>query len=407
MVPHRDGRLNYHTGERIRIKVGTYPRMPEYVDPLEGAGAILGVLSAFGGFWMIGQLVPGRAFWEYPLLGWAFAYLLAVVATLCGIHDLSFILALTGALAVVAVIWRRPRFRRHSLAPYLAAIPLLALSLVNVPIFWDSYAHWLPNSAYLYRLDHFVREPLGEFYSLHPTYPSALPLIIYISSGVAGFLTELAGNVSNVVMFLLAMGCIWQLLRDCWPLQSQATANPRSLHAVIAALAFCIAVPANPAIEIQFYWSAMADPALAVLVLVMIVECCRLMASERQDSVRASVLLLFALGGLSSGLKPNAWLIAVVLGVTAGLVGVIHRVPARRWLLPALAIVGGTMFGTASWELYLQQHLTIPDQFVVRPLADWSYRLAPDVLLAMLGVLRTNTLYSIVVLVSMGAGVGR
>jgi hypothetical protein len=379
--------------------------MPHYFGFMEGMGALLGVLVAFGSFWIVGRVVPQRSFWEYPLLGWTFVYVLSVVATLCGIDNLKIVVALAGALVVGSLIWRRPRFRGHSVIPYLIAIPVLALSVLTPPVFWDSYAHWLPNSGWLFQRDHFPEAPLVSFYSLHPTYPTALPLVVYISSLVAGFFTELAGNVTNAVLILLAMACLWQVLRDFLaPLLSDML-GPRVSQYVVVAIAFCIALPLNPAIEVRYYWSAIADPSLAVLALVMTIGCCRLMASEQGPHTNRSLFVLFTLGCLAAGLKPNAWLLAVVMAVSAGFVGIVHRIPFRRWAVPALAILGGTVFGTVLWKLYLRTHLDIPDQFSVQGLSTWRFDLAPALFLAMLRILETHTVYSTLVLASMAAGI--
>ncbi len=372
---------------------------------LTGATACIGVLIVFGAFWCIGRLTPGCRFWECPLIGWALVYLLSVIAALAGVRSLDCVVVATAVLAVVSLVWRRPQLSRHTLFPYLAALPFLALSVLTPPVFSDSYSHWLPNASYLYQLGHFPETPLGNFISLHPTYPTALPLVIYMVSVVTGRFAELAGNVINAVMVLLAMGCIWQLLRETWPSRDGTLLETPFSRCLIAAITFCIAIPLNPAIEIRYYWSVIADPALGVLVLLTIAECCRYMASQSPHrGEKHSLFLLFALACLVSGLKPNAWLLAPILGTAVGFVGLVHRVPVRRWLPPAIAIVGGALLSAILWKLYLVQHLAIPDQFAVRRLTEWSFELWDELLTAMLQILKTHTLYSALVLATMGLG---
>jgi len=388
--------------------------MLDGADLIPGISALIGVLAAFAAFWTIGRLVPGRESWERLLAGWAIAYVASVVAAVCGIANLKIVLALCALILIVALIVSRPKLERLSgslfnthrqgFALWLAAIALLALGLVTPPVFWDSYAHWLPNSSYLYQFDHFAEAPLVNFPSLHPTYPNALPFIIYISSVITGRFTELAGNIVNVVMLLVAMGCANRLLREEWPLPNDGDARARASGYLLAAVAFCIAVPLNPAIEVQYYWSAIADPALAVLVFVMIAECSRLMTREDSVGVRATLFLLFLLGCLTGGLKPNAWPLAFILIVSAAFVGTIHGIGVRRWLPPAAAILAGTLFTSILWKLYLRSHLPIPDQFVIRPFAKWSFDLWKDLLFAMLEIVRSHTRYSVVVLLTMAVG---
>jgi hypothetical protein len=54
--------------------------------------------------------------------------------------------------------------------------------------------------------------------------------------------------------------------------------------------------------------------------------------------------------------------------------------------------------------LYLRAHLPIADQFVIRPLAKWSFDLSDDLFVAMLRILRSQTTYSFVVLTTMAVG---
>jgi hypothetical protein len=379
--------------------------MMEHFELLDGVAVWFGTLVVFTAFWSIGRLIPNRPVWETPLIGWSLVYLLSITTALSGLHSLKLVLAIAGFCAVAIPLWRRPILSSNRYYfPYLAALPLLALSVVTIPIFADSYSHWLPNAVYLYQLDHFPKAPLAGFISLHPTYPNALPLVIYMSSVITGRFMELSGHIVNVVMFLLAMGCVWQLLRDNWPRESDSNVNSAVSRYLIAATAFCIAVPLNPAIEIQYYWSVIADPALAILVLLLAAQYCRYMTHEEAGGAKSTLFAFFMLGCLASGLKPNVWPLAGILVMSAGAVASINRIPLRRWLPPGVAIVCGTFFSAFLWNLYLGRHLPLPDQFSLRPLDRWSFELWDELLLAMLQILRTHTLYSALVLMTMGFG---
>jgi FtsH-binding integral membrane protein len=95
----------------------------------------------------------------------------------------------------------------------------------------------------------------------------------------------------------------------------------------------------------------------------------------------------------------------MIIGAATGFVGIVHRVPLRRWLPPASVIVAGTLLSAFLWKVYLNRHLAIPDQFVVRALPDWSFELWDELLLAMLRILKTHTLYSTLVIATLTVGV--
>ena len=250
-----------------------------------GAWACIGVLIAFGGFWAIGRLVPDREPWEYPLLGWSVSYLISVLAVLCGAANLKVGLVVCLALIVFSITRRRTTVQLGGAWIYLIfGAAILVLALFIPPLFIDSYMHWLLNASYLFQLDSYPQAPLENFPSRHPTYPGAFPLAIYIASVVTGRFAEMAGSVTNAMSTLDRDG-----VHRSFPSRKLGFAAEGSRAASISrygipALAFCIVLPLNPAIQLEYYWSAIADPALAAVVLVVVVQWCRFMTREEFDS---------------------------------------------------------------------------------------------------------------------------
>jgi len=354
----------------------------------DGAWACVGVLIAFGGFWAMGRLVPDREGWECPLLGWSVAYLTSVLAVLCGVANLKVGLVVCVALIACSIRWRGARFQLRGTWTYLIlGAAILALALFIPPLFVDSYMHWLLNAAYLFQLDSYPQAPLENFHSRHPTYPGALPLAIYIASVVTGRFAEMAGSVTNAMLTLITTGCVAQFLRENWSSPRKGGEAALISRYVIPALAFSIVLPLNPAVRLEYYWSAIADPALAAVILVALVLWCRFMTLDEADSVHedprdhwrsaagsrsgSTLLSLFLLGSLIGGLKANAWPIAFVLFAAGALVAVIHRVPARRWISSGIAVSSGAWLSLSIWNAYLAQRLPIPDELSVLPLGEW------------------------------------
>jgi len=364
-----------------------------------GSWACIGVLIAFGGFWAIGRLVPDREPWESPLLGWSVSYLISVLAVLCGAANLKVGLVVCLALIVFSITRRRTTVQPGGAWIYLifgAAILILALFIP--PLFIDSYMHWLLNAAYLFQLDSYPQAPLENFPSRHPTYPGAFPLAIYVASVVTGRFAEMAGSVTNAMSTLVATACIAQFLREncASPLIGSRAASISRYG--IPALAFCIVLPLNPAIQLEYYWSAIADPALAAVVLVVVVQWCRFMTHEEFDLAHedlrndwrspsvsragSALLSLFLLSSLIGGLKTSGWVVAFVLSAAGALVAVIHRVPARRWISGGIAISSGAWLSCSIWNAYLAYRLPIPDEVSVLPIGEWRFDLLGSFLMS-------------------------
>ena len=121
---------------------------------------------------------------------------------------------------------------------------------------------------------------------------------------------------------LAAVACVNRLLhRDLSPDLTVFRMSKRG-RAVVLSVAFCAVILLNPAIKWVHFWSALADPAIAVVVLVTIATWCRLLVDAQatcpstSDSAEtccmafdlrsAEVPTFFLLGVLIAGTRSTA-----------------------------------------------------------------------------------------------------
>src|ERR1700730_7634624 len=129
---------------------------------------------------------------------------------------------LTGALSILAVTTRIPLSWLMTCLVTLSMIGLLirrqfpggrstwiALALVS-PILvgaagskaamWDDFWNWLPSAAYAYSHDSLVWPDLPHSFSIFPSYPQGMPLMVAAASFMAGRFLEAAGPIINVAL---------------------------------------------------------------------------------------------------------------------------------------------------------------------------------------------------------------
>ena len=353
-----------------------------------GAAALAATSAVFVGFWLAGRLLARRDIAAAALAGWSALYLIAIAAAVLRLPALPITLAALPALALASflIVRRPPRPALHDWTWWALSAPLLALGAVIPSFYVDSYLHWLPNAFYMVETGHFPAAPLGGFPSLHPSYPPALGLITYFASVLTGDFAEAAGPLTNVLLTLLAAGSIHGLL--CRSLEEPGSGVTRVpyVSAALVVAAFAIVLLLNPAVQWVHYWSALADPAIGVVVLVTIIRWCEYMAqpgeSARTDKRRLLTILL--LGALISGIKHSGWQIAVVMAAAGALIGLSQKIPVRLWLPPAVAASGGALASWGLWKIYLVTQLPVADQFSVLPPGQWRYDLLGPLFTAVL-----------------------
>lgn len=344
-----------------------------HVDAFSGAVTVV----VFAGFGAVGRLISSRDCWEWPLLGWALIYGASLLLALVGLTNLQLTFGLFVALSLMS-LWRHRSALRLNLdgAGYaLIALPLLVLAAITPSQSADSYTHWLLNASYMWEHDHYVSAPLDNFHSRHPTYPAALPLTIYFASVVGSRLAEGAGVATNAIVFVLATGCVASFLRVACPPDSPDNRAVNALRYLVPALTFCFVLPLNPSTQPVLFWSAMADPLIAVTVMMAAIHW-----SRNVGSASTALAPLFLLGCLIGALKQSAWPLAVIFATSAALVGTIERIPMRRWTPPTAALASGIALMSFLWSAYLATRLAVPDQFFIRPLHEWRFDLVHQLL---------------------------
>jgi len=344
--------------------------------------AFIGVGLVFVGFGLVGRLLWKRNVGEAVLAGWALLYLVSVGAAVLGLTDLRWTAGVFVVLAVVSLMATRGPLLPDGggwIALLLVA-PVLLIALFMPLLHWDSYWHWVLNGSYLYRFNHFPALPLDGFPSFHPIYPMATSLVYYFGSLGTGLFIKSAGLFMNLMLTLVALECVIQLLRGQFR-EEQVPASGVLYRIGLPIVAFCIVLSLNPSFRAINYFSAIADPALGVIVLVMIFRWCSFMAEppSGRDTAR-ELALLFLLGALIGGVKHSGWALTFILSLSGAFVGIVRRVSWPRWLWPSVAAFAGTLLSQMLWSAYLAEYLPIEGQFSIRPLAEWRFDLWPGLL---------------------------
>lgn len=85
----------------------------------------------------------------------------------------------------------------------LLALPVLMLVTAMKASQWDEFAHWLPNSQYIFRHDGFPGGQMPPIRSAHPAYPYGLPIITYLASKLSSHFIENGSAIANVALHIV------------------------------------------------------------------------------------------------------------------------------------------------------------------------------------------------------------
>jgi hypothetical protein len=305
--------------------------------------------------------------------GWVIAAVLAIVLPLCGIQNLAVILlpvALLALLGVVALV--RAGVERYALIPSIVlGAPLVLLGCAVPSTFMDAYNHWLPNAQYLVQLNHLIAAPLAPgFHSLHPTYPPALAVPVWIGSQLLGEFAIGTAQALTTILIVLSIPLVVRLvstLRTSGP-----DASPHDKPWTDTLLALGAVVLLNPGAHdfgyyplehgVQF-WSVTADPPLAILVLVALLVLAMGLSNRQRGTTRSQLdpTSLFALGALPPVIKPGGEYLIAVIAIAALLVTLVARVDLRRTLIAIGWLAAGAIVTTLLWNLYKLRFQPIED----------------------------------------------
>jgi hypothetical protein len=385
----------------------------------QNLSGLIGLIGVFTLFALAGAAVSKeRTLVLMIVRGWALTVLLAIVLALLSMRSLTTVLA---ALAVLAAtgFWRLRRYPvdTRGLVPSLVlGAPLLILGAMVPATFFDTYLHWLPNARYLVEFDHLIAAPLpAGFFSMHPVYPPALALPVYLASRLTG---EFAIGAAQTLAGALAVVTTQQIVLMMAPTLRSTGIAPHGYGAALLALAALILLnPAIntfgfwPALQSIQYWSYIADPPLAFLmVITLLTLVLRLarpdpaMASGARGIQPGSVATLIALGVMVAALKPNGIVLILIVMIATLLVSIAAALPLRRTVVALMSLATGTLITDLLWRVYLADHLPVSDQLGLLPLEHWRLDLFDELLVAWWEVIGDNLMFYALSVLTVVAG---
>jgi hypothetical protein len=370
-------------------------------DQLAGLGAILAVCICLA---IIGNGVSARKrLFELDVVaGWSVVSLAFVAGG--GVFDIDFRVITWALVAVLAasviVAYRRPsqiisgdQFRALTLA-----LPFLWLAGCMMISQWDEFTHWMPNAWYLVEYNSFPGEGKPQASSGLPGYPHGLAYVLYLSSGVAGFLTENASAAFNIVLLSSFAILIGRLSRAAVT-GIQATGRVGWTYCAIG----CLAVTGlNPTFVPKVVFTAYADTPTAVLVGMLCVIMWYLLNTLAEDDTNyspASLAWSFGIVGMASiAIKqPNVVLFGLV---TIGGLLVALRDPKIRTtrllkLLPVMVFPAIAIY--VFWRLHIEANPVL-GEFNFQERVHWLTDQIDVVFGKMLSILSKKGGYTIVML---------
>jgi len=372
---------------------------------LGNAPGMVGLFVVLGVFMLAGAAVSKD---RTPLLlvicGWALSVMASILLALAGIRSLTVVLALMLFLAGVGA-WRLRSCAldtRMLLPSLLLGAPLLVLCAIVPSTFYDGFLHWLPNASYLVQANHLIAAPLEPgFYSLHPTYPPALAMPVYLASRLTGYFAAGAAQVLTGALLVLATQHIALAVA---PETRGAAARPDGWLPVL--LVFLALVLLNPTIHsfssrppdnsLEF-WSVQADSTTAVLMVTAVAALAVALGTDpdpgkAQAPAGSQIPALASLGVLISALKPNGIVVVAVLIASVSIIALLGRLGARRLAVLAPFAVGA-LAAAMLWQGYLARFLPVGDVLGFRGPEHWRFDLMREFVRSCLGILRLNLLF--------------
>ena len=378
------------------------PRLLELLSQVrtqleQGLAGLVALIAICALFALAGAAVSrDRTLILMTVRGWLISTVLAIVLPLFGVERLAFIWAPVALLAgwgVFTVV--RRGVERYSLIPSVVfGAPLVLLGCTVPSTFMDAYNHWLPNAQYLVQLDHLIAAPLPPgFYSLHPTYPPALALPVWMGSQLLGEFSIGTARAMTTMLIVLSVPLVVRLVNETMLRTSGPDASLRGRPWIETLLAFAAVVLLNPgAHDFAYYpaqhsvqfWSIVADPPLAILALVTLVVLVMDLANGQNEKPRLDPASLFALGALAPAMKPGGEFLIAVIAIAAVLVTLVARLEVRRTLVAVGWLCAGAIALTLLWTVYELRFQPIRDLRIGAP-NEWRF----DLLLPFLRSLAT------------------
>jgi len=371
---------------------------------LPGLFALIAVLALFA---LAGAAVSrDRTLILMTVRGWVIAAVLAIALPLVGIEGVAAAFVPVGLLAALGIFaLLRRRIERYALIPSaVLGAPLVLLGCTVPSTFIDAYMHWLPNAQYLVQLDHLIATPLPPgFYSLHPTYPPALALPVWMGSQLLGEFATGTARALTTMLIVLSVPLVVRLVSETMVRTSGPDPSLRGRPWTETLLAFAAVVLLNPgAHDFAYYpaqhsvqfWSIVADPPLAILALVTLVVLVMGLSNGQRETTQPQLdpASLFALGALPAAMKPGAEYLVAAIAIATVLVALVSRLDLRRTMIAVGWLCAGAFVLTLLWTVYKLRFQAIQDLRIGAP-AEWRFDLLLPFLTSVGAAVRTHILF--------------
>jgi hypothetical protein len=365
---------------------------------LPGLIALIAVIMLFA---LAGAVVSrDRTLILMTVRGWVIAAVLAIVLPLFGIASLGVVLIVVSLLAVLGVFaLLRGGIDRYALIPSIVlGAPLLLLGCTVPSTFMDAYNHWLPNAQYLVQLGHLIAAPLPPgFYSLHPTYPPALALPVWMATELLGKFAIGTAQAMTTMLVVLSIPLVARFV------SVTTDSSPQRQPWTETLLAFMAVVLLNPgAHDFAYYpaqhsvqfWSVVADPPLSVLALVTLLVLAIGLSKDHRAATQPQLdpVTLFSLGALPAAIKPGGEYLTVVIAIATVLLTLAARRELRRTLVAVAWLAGGAIVVALLWKVYKLRFQPIEDLRLGAP-NEWRFDLLPPFLRSCAAAVRAHLLF--------------
>jgi hypothetical protein len=374
-------------------------------------GALAATLLTLLALTALGSLVGGvqrRVAGADTLVGMGLgggALAILAASTRVALSIWAIILGLVALVALAAAMWRRtlPGGWHFAVALLLLG-PLLLVAAAGPATMWDDFGQWLPCSAYLYQYNSLLRPDLPSSFCRYPAYPQTMPLLIAISSWLAGRFLESSGPIANSILLASFSAVLADVAINIRP-----SLNTRSLAGKLGVAGAATAASSilYPGLDYNVLFSSYAD--VATMVAVGVLGLVGILMIEHLGRGRNSEarMLAWRFGFVAAALvnlKPaNPVLLALLLTGLALVAWRDPRLPRLTALRLLPTILGPSLILLLIWRAYVANNL-VSAEMSFRSVAEWNFDQWHDMIGSIIGWLFMDNplFYSLMWLVAIG-----
>jgi hypothetical protein len=347
-----------------------------FLPTLADLGSLAAVLTVLAFLYCLGTplVTAGLGVGNNFLIGWAIASLALTIGGAVLGFALTPILIILAAIAAV-VGWRsRHEIGLARIGPILLALtPLLLIIAPKVASEVDDFAHWIPNAAYLYDLDHFLAAGLPPSASFRPAFPQNTAFIMLAASRLAGRFLEASGLIFNT---LLIAPLALMLVRQWQGHDGPITFGVGALG-VLGATAF------NPTFVPKIALSGYADFPTGVVLAGFAIVGADLIRRITETTPPVATMRPAIEAGLLLSLLINikqANLVLAAIGISALLILAMieGRAPLKRFVRVAPVVVAIPAVAYIAWRFYLARGIAGGENKIM-PFAQWNLEQIPEI----------------------------